>query len=290
MSITQPRSRRLAVALATALTLPLAAACASSSSQEVAVVTPGAAAPEAPPPTVTPAEDPLAAARAAQAAVAAPDRSEADRALDAGRHPAETFTFFGIRPGMRVAELGAGGGYTSELLARIVGPKGVVYGNNSPFILERFAQKPWTERLAKPVNARVVRLDTPFDAPFPEGFPDAGELDAVVNILFYHDTVWQGVDRAAMNAAIFAALKPGGIYGIVDHAARPEDGVAVTQTLHRIAEKAVIDEITAAGFVLDAEADFLRNPDDPHDWNAAPGASGDRRGTSDRFVLRFRKP
>lgn len=279
-------SRLLAALLGIALALPLALLPACASQGPAA----GPVGPGDPAPAVTPAEDPLAPARAAEAAVAAPDRSAADRALDAGRHPVETLIFFGIRPGMRVAEIGAGGGYTTELLARVVGPGGVVYATNSPFVLERFAQKPWTERLAKPVNAHVVRLDTPFDAPFPAGFADEGKLDAVVNVLFYHDTVWQGVDRAAMNAAIFKALRPGGVYGIVDHSARPEDGLSATQTWHRIAEQAVIDEITAAGFVLDTEADFLRNPDDTRDWNDAPSAAGDRRGTSDRFVLRFRKP
>lgn len=223
-------------------------------------------------------------------AVAAPDRSEADRALDAGRKPAQTLAFFGVGSGQHVAELGAGGGYTAELLARVVGASGVVYGSNSPFILEKFAAKPWGERLAKPVNARIVRLDTPFDAPFPADFADAGKLDAVLVVLFYHDTVWMGVDRAVMNAAIFKALKPGGVYGIIDHAARPEDGIAATQTLHRIDEKAVIAEVTAAGFALEASADFLRNPADPRDWNDAPSAAAERRGTSDRFVLRFRKP
>lgn len=226
----------------------------------------------------------------AEAAVASPDRSDADRALDAGRHPATTLAFFGIAPGMKVAEIGAGGGYSSELLARIVGPTGRVYGVNSPFVLEKFAEGPWTERLAKPVMSRVTRLDRPFDDPFPSDFADAARLDAVVNILFYHDTFWMGLDRAAMNAAIFAALAPGGVYGIVDHAARPEDGDTATKTLHRIDERVVIAEITAAGFVLEAEADFLRNPEDARDWSASPGFAGERRGTSDRFVLRFRKP
>ncbi|PKN56444.1 MAG: SAM-dependent methyltransferase [Deltaproteobacteria bacterium HGW-Deltaproteobacteria-14] len=226
----------------------------------------------------------------AQRAVASPDRSEADRALDVGRHPAETLAFLQIGPGMKVAEIGAGGGYSSELLARVVGPSGRVYGVNSPFVLEKFAEKPWSERLEKPVMARVTRLDRPFDDPFPNDFDDMGRLDAVVNILFYHDTFWMGLDRAAMNAAIFAALEPGGSYGIVDHAARPEDGDTATKTLHRIDERVVIAEITAAGFVLEAEADFLRNPEDARDWSASPGFAGERRGTSDRFVLRFRKP
>lgn len=224
---------------------------------------------------------------AVRAAVNASDRSDADRALDAGRHPAETLAFFGIAPGMRVAELGAGGGYTAELLARVVGPSGAVYGQNTTFMLERFAEKPWSARLAKPVMRTVVRADRDFDDPLP---PDARDLDAVVMILFYHDTVWLGADRARMNAAIFRALKPGGVYGIVDHTGRPGTGSTETKTLHRIEERVVREEIEAAGFRLDAEASFLRNPDDARDWNASPTASGPRRGTSDRFVLRFVKP
>jgi len=224
---------------------------------------------------------------AVRAAVDSPERAASDRALDAGRLPAETLDFFGIAPGMKVAELAAGGGYTSELLARVVGPTGVVYGHNPPFVLQRFAEKPWSERLTKPVMAHVVRLDREFDDPFP---PEVKDLDAVLIVLFYHDTVWQKVDRDKMNKAIFAALKPGGVYGIVDHRARPEDGITVTQSLHRIAEQNVRDEVAKAGFELVAEADFLANPEDSRDWNASPSAAGERRGTSDRFVLKFVKP
>ncbi len=227
------------------------------------------------------------AADAIRAAVAAPDRDPADRALDAGRRPVETLAFFGVAPGMRMAELGAGGGYTTELLARTVGAKGSVYGQNSPFILSRFAAKPWAERLAKPVMRNVVPLEREFDDPFTA---DAHELDAVLIVLFYHDTVWLGVDRDRMNRAVFAALRPGGVYGVVDHAARAGAGVSEVQTLHRIEESVVRREVEAAGFRLDATAGFLRNPDDPRDWNASPRAAAERRGTSDRFVLRFVKP
>lgn len=223
----------------------------------------------------------------AAAAVAATDRSEEDRALDAGRQPRKMLEFFGIAPKMKVAELGAGRGYTTELLARVVGPEGKVYGQNNKFILERFAEGPWSERLKKPVMSNVTRLDTEFDAPFPA---DVSNLDAVLNVLFYHDTVWMKVDRAKMNAAIFAALKPGGIYGIVDHSAREGDGVTQAQKLHRIEEATVRAEVEKAGFTLVETADFLRNPDDPRDWNASPSKAGDRRGTSDRFVLKFEKP
>jgi len=230
----------------------------------------------------TPAEAPTA-----HAAVAAADRSDADRALDAGRFPAETFAFFGIRPGMRVAELGAGGGYTTELLARVVGPTGRVYGQNPKFILERFAEKPWSERLAKPVNAPVVRVDREFDDPLP---PEARDLDAVLVVLIYHDTVWLETDRARMNAAVFAALRPGGIYGVIDHSARPGAGTSETKSLHRIEESVLVGEIQKAGFQLDAAADFMRNPADARDWSASPSGAGEQRGTSDRFVLKFRKP
>ncbi len=222
-----------------------------------------------------------------RAAVEAPDRSADDRALDAGREPAEMLAFFGIRPGARVAELGAGRGYTAELLARVVGPEGKVYGQNTPQLLERFAEKPWSERLTKPVMANVVRLDRSFDDPFPA---DVKDLDAVLIVLFYHDTAWLGVDRDRMNRAVLRALKPGGVYGIVDHSGRAGSGIADAQALHRIDEAVVRSEVEAAGFRLDGEADFLRNPADSRDWSASPSAAAERRGTSDRFVLRVVKP
>jgi predicted methyltransferase len=223
----------------------------------------------------------------ADAVVAAVDRRAEDRVLDASRKPAELLSFLGVRPGWRVADLGAGGGYTTELLRRAVGSEGVVYGQNSKVLLERFLEKPWSARLAMPAMKGVIRLDREFDAPFPDDLP---ALDAVTMVLFYHDTVWLKVDREAMNKAVFAALKPGGIYLIVDHSARTGDGANVTESFHRIEEAVVKMEVQAAGFVLDGEADFLRNPDDTRDWNDSPRAAGERRGTSDRFVLRFRKP
>src|SRR5262245_55146140 len=108
------------------------------------------------------------------AAVAAPDRSSEDRALDAGRHPAELLGLARVAPGQKVAELLAGGGYTTELLARVVGPGGRVYAENNRLVLERFAAKPWGERLAKPVMANVVRVDRELDDPLP---PEARDLD-----------------------------------------------------------------------------------------------------------------
>jgi predicted methyltransferase len=230
---------------------------------------------------------PPSAADAIRAAVAAPDRDEEDRQLDPGRHPAEMLSFFGIAPGQKVGELVAAGGYTSELLARVVGETGDVWAENPRSILDKFAAKPWEERLAKPIMKQVHSVERDLDSPFP---PEARDLDAVVMVLFYHDAVWMKVDRAKMNKAAFDALKPEGVYGIIDHTARPGSGTADVQTYHRIDEKTVIDEVTKAGFKLAAEGDFLRNPKDTHDWNDSPRAAGNKRGTSDRFALKFVKP
>jgi len=224
---------------------------------------------------------------AVRGAVDATDRSDADRALDAGRRPDRLLAFFGIRPGMRVAELAAGGGYTAELLARVVGSSGRVYGHNTPGILERFAEAPWSARLATPVMQSVVRLDRSFEDPFPA---EVVGLDAVLLVMFYHDAVWMKVDREKMNRAVFRALAPGGVYGIVDHSAKAGSGVADAETLHRIDESVVRREIESAGFRLAGEGDFLRNPEDPRDWSASPRVAGEQRGTSDRFVLKFVKP
>ncbi len=272
-----------------AVAFSLVSACEPAAPANTAETPASSASASAPPPV---SEAPVAPAPgtvsdAIRAVVDAPDRSEDDRKLDAGRHPGELLTFLGIAPGMKVAELAAGGGYTAELLARVVGPSGAVHGQNSKFLLDRFAEKPWAERLAKPIMKNVVRVDRDFDDPLP---PEAQGLDAVLLVLFYHDTVWMKTDRGKMNAAIFKALKPGGVYAIVDHSGRAGTGTSEAETLHRIEEKTVRDEVEKAGFKLAAEASFLRNPADTRDWNASPRAAADKRGTSDRFVLKFVKP
>jgi predicted methyltransferase len=242
------------------------------------------AAPKPPePPAYTPSAD---VPQPIRDAVTAADRDDKDRALDAGRKPAEVLGFFGIAPGQKVGELFSGGGYTTEIIARVVGDGGKVYAQNSKEILDR-VREPLTARLAKPVMKNTVMVEQPADKPFP---PDAKNLDAVICILNYHDLVWQKVDRAKMNKAVFAALKPGGVYAIVDHSAKQGTGLSDVQTLHRIDEDAVKKEILAAGFKLDGESDVLRNADDPRDWNASPTQAGEKRGTSDRFTLRFVKP
>jgi predicted methyltransferase len=278
--------RRLIIGLALAL-----AACTPA--ERAPSAPPAPPPPPAAPPPVSAAPPPSADAPSVdvpariRAIVDAPDRLPEDRALDAGRHPAELLAFFGVGEGMKVAELGAGGGYTSELLARAVGEAGKVWAQNSAFILDRFAEKPWSQRLQRPVMKNVVRVDREFDDPLP---PEAQDLDAVFLVLFYHDLFWMNVDRAKMNDAIFRALRPGGVYAIVDHAAAQGAGATAVQTLHRIEESLVIEDVEKAGFELEKSGAFLRAPDDTKDWSTSPGAAGERRGTSDRFVLLFRKP
>jgi predicted methyltransferase len=234
-----------------------------------------------PPPA---APDPAEAAMAA--VVAAPDRTEADRAIDAGRQPTRLLAFYGVRPGMRVAELSAADGYTAELLARAVGPTGTVYAQNSRALLGQVGPY-WAQRLERPAMRAVVRVDRELEDPLP---PEARGLDLVVMHAAYHDTLWLDVDRARMNRAIFEALAPGGAFVVVDSSALPGSGRDVAYELHRVDEALVRREVEAAGFRLAAEAGFLRHPEDTRDWNSAPNEAGERRGTGDRFVLRFVRP
>ena len=219
------------------------------------------------------------------AAVNAPERPAADKERDAVRHPAQTMTFFGIKPGMQVADLWAAGGYTTELLARIVGPNGKVYSQNIAFP-EKFksAEEVWHKRTAEPGLSNVVEVIEPFDAP--DILPAApGTLDAVLINLNYHDLVARSFDRAKLNAAVFKALKPGGVYGTVDNSAQAGSGVRDVDTLHRIDEQYEIAEISKAGFRLVADADFLRNPKDDR---TQPFWKIDHH--QDCFVLKFVKP
>ncbi len=210
-------------------------------------------------------------------------RPEDDIARDSLRKPQAVMDFFGVGSGSRVVELMAGGGYYVDLLSRRVGPKGSVWAHNTPFVLERFAERRIAERLDNPKLANVRRLDTELEDP---QLPP--NLDAVMIVLFYHDLYWQKVDRAATNEAIFAALKPGGVYGVIDHAALEGHGSDDVKSLHRVEESVVTKEILAAGFVLEERSDLLANADDPRDYNVF--APPDGRDRTDRFVLRFVKP
>ena len=241
-----------------------------------------APAPAAPQPAARPG-----AAEAWKAVVDAPDRTEKDRALDAGRKPAEMLEFLGVKPGMKVADLGAGGGYTTELLARAVGPAGKVYMQNDP--RWTFVKDAVAERMTHPAMKGVAVEYVPFDDPVP---PDVKDLDLVVINVIYHDVANMPVDRVRMGKVIFDALKPGGSFVVIDSSAKDGAGLSETQTLHRIDEKVVKEEVEKAGFKLAAEGDFLRNPQDTRDWNSSPGAAAKagKRGQSDRFALRFVRP
>jgi predicted methyltransferase len=211
-----------------------------------------------------------------EAIVASPDRSDADRQTDQRRQPAMMLAFTGVKPGMKVLDMGAGAGYSTELLARAVAPAGVVYAQNSS------AKDKFDIRAQKPVMKNVVHVVRNFDDPVP---PDVSGIDLITFFFAYHDVTYMEVDRVEMNRKMFAALKPGGFLVIADHSARAGDGTAVAKTLHRIEERALRREIEAAGFKLAAEADFLRHPEDPRD-----AAVFRPQIPTDEFVLKYQKP
>ena len=218
------------------------------------------------------------------ALLAAPDRTEADRQLDARRKPAELISFTGLAPGMRVLDLGAGGGYSSELVARAVGPAGRVHVQIAPAGESSQARQRLEERLKRPIM-QTAKLDVlSFDNPVAAEI-SPGSLDAVTFFFGYHDIGGPGNDRARMNRAIFDALKPGGVYVIIDHSGRPGTGGSEARTLHRIEEAFLRREVEGAGFRLEAEASFLRNPTDPRDKPVFRPTQ-----PNDEFVLRFVKP
>ena len=210
------------------------------------------------------------------------DRIDADRVLDQRRDPEKLLEFSAVRPGMRVLDMSTGRGYNTELLARVVGPTGRVYAQNSPSLTPAAAKAAIEERLKTPAMANVTYIVRDFEDPVP---PDVRDLDLVTFNFNYHDTAWLGTDRARMNRAVFQALKPGGVYIVADHSAKPGSGVDVAKSLHRIDEALVRKEVEAAGFKLAAVGDFLRNPDDRRD---VPVFKNTVR--NDEFVLKFVKP
>src|SRR5205085_9967200 len=215
------------------------------------------------------------------AIVAAPDRSEADRTTDKRRDPVKLLAFTGVRTGMTVLDMGAGGGYSTELMARSAGPNGKVYAQN-PADLGGRAKERFDARMQTPVMKTVTSLARPFDDPLPA---DVRDIDLVTFFFFYHDTAYMEVDRALMNRKLFAALRPGAPLVITDHHAKAGEGVTVARTLHRIEEAVLRREVEAAGFKLVAEGNFLRHPEDPRDFNVNRPT-----GPVDDFVLRFEKP
>src|SRR5215813_9974184 len=261
-------------------------------------------------------QPPLSSEQIAQI-VASPDRSEADRTNDLRRKPVQMLAFIGIRPGIVALDLSAAGGYTTELLARSIGPTGKVYGqsrprdpnpapanpaapegNSNPNLVpgataSAAAPRPsplaLADRDAKLHEAGIsaapiVALSRPFEDPVPSDLA-SGQIDLVTLMFNYHDLGHLGVDRARMNQAVFRALKSGGLYVIADHSGRPGTGISESGTLHRIEEAFLRQEVEAAGFKLRDEGNFLRNPNDPRDKNTP-----DPPQPKDEFVLKFVKP
>jgi predicted methyltransferase len=217
------------------------------------------------------------AADAIAVALADPLRPEADTARDGHRKPGEIIAFAGVEPGMTVIEYSPGGGYYTRLLSRVVGPEGKVYALVPAGFAQREGALDGIRALAEQYgNVEVVPVDF-------ANFMLPEQADLAWTTENYHDFV-NGPNIAGINAATFAALKPGGIFFVEDHDA-PGTGISATRTLHRIDAAAVKEQVTAAGFALEAESDVLDNPNDPHDVSPR-----EVQPTSDKFALRFRKP
>ncbi|MEJ8856918.1 hypothetical protein WKW79_20250 [Variovorax robiniae] len=253
------------------------------------------------------------------AILSSPDRTGPDRINDLRRKPDQMLAFIGVRPGMVALDVSAAGGYTTELLARAIGPTGVVYGQmplrdparaapspaapegNSSGVAPApapaaapAAPRPTSAAALAERNARLKGGNTPaapiiavpqrFEDPAPSAVANGG-VDLITLMFNYHDLGFMGVDRAQMNRAIYRALKSGGVFVIADHAGRPGTGISESGTLHRVEESFLRGEVEAAGFKLAAEGDFLRNPNDPRDRNTPEPLQ-----PKDEFVLKFIKP
>jgi predicted methyltransferase len=220
---------------------------------------------------------------AIRAALQAGTRTDEQRARDAGRKPAHTLTLAEIAPGDRVLELGAFGHYYSTMLVEVVGRDGHVYMVDMPWI-EPFGGEPARAFDAAHDNATFMQAHYN-QMDLPQG------LDSAMIVLFDHDLLReaedQQVDTTDMNARIYAALRPGGTYLVIDHNAEAGSGWRDAMTLHRIDKQAIVAEVTAAGFELVHDSPMLSNVEDDHTVNMrAP----EIRGMTDRAVLLFRKP
>jgi predicted methyltransferase len=274
----------------------LSAACAGSSQ-----VTGATQASEPPPPSAAtnaaPAVDPTAQGAIA-AALAGPQRSETNRARDAYRHPAQTLAFFGLTPSAHVIELWPGGGWYSEVLAPVLRDAGslsavVPSGQGATNYRAFLATQP-------SVFDRVQVVEVQPPATLTLG-PDAS-ADMVLTFRNFHNWVSGGF-AGELTAAVFRVLKPGGVYGVVEHRAKPGTTLEESKQSGYVSEEIIIDLATKAGFVLDARSEVNANPKDTKDypdgvWTLPPSLRKkdiDREkylaiGESDRMTLRFKKP
>lgn len=229
-----------------------------------------------------------AASEAIGAAIAEPTRPPTDTVRDANRKPAETLTFAGVKPGDKIGDYAAGAGYFTRLFAGIAGPKGHVYASvpsallQYPNIVKGIAE---IQSYAVGHPNVSVNFASAIDAArYPE------KLDLFWISQNYHDLKdpFMGpVDMAAFNRAVYEALKPGGIYIVLDHVAAPGSPDNVTDTLHRIEPSVVRREVESAGFKFVGESHVLANPNDPH--TAGP-FNASIQGKTDQFIFKFRKP
>jgi predicted methyltransferase len=214
------------------------------------------------------------------AAVADSHRPQANKDQDAVRHPAEMMAFSGVKPGDKVAEFVAGGGYVTRLFSKIVGPMGHVYVVNMPALNERFKSGVDPIIADKADYPNISKVEQPLaQLKLPE------PVDVVWTSENYHDYQNPGMfqtDTNAMNKAVFAALKPGGLYVITDYEAPAGSGKKDTQTLHRIDPAVIKSEVTAAGFMLEGESNALKNPNDKLTERS--------HQTDSQVFLKFRKP
>ncbi|MBV8634055.1 MAG: class I SAM-dependent methyltransferase [Burkholderiaceae bacterium] len=221
---------------------------------------------------------------AADSAILDSGRPAEDKARDADRKPLEMLEFAGVKPGQTVVDYVPGKGYFTRIFSNAVGPTGTVYSDTPQLVIDKFKDK----GLPPPVSNEPGRGNVHEVVAKGEDL-GASKADLVWTSQNYHDVhIWAGAKGAAdLNKSVFNALKPGGVYIVLDHAGPAGLDDAGMSKLHRIDEALVKKEVVAAGFILDGESKILRNPNDSHEANVFDPSI---RGKTDQFILRFRKP